>query len=64
MIVQLDRGSAQPVSNPKYLICAHQIKNKIGAPEKKIILLYLIILIFESILLKKMAYDTQEIVYL
>ena len=35
MIVQHDIGSAQQVNSPKYLICAHQTKDRINAPNKK-----------------------------
>ena len=35
-IVQADIGSAQQVSSPKYLICAHQTKGRTSAPDKKI----------------------------
>ena len=36
MIFQLDIGSAQQVNSPKYLICAHQTKDRTNAPNKKI----------------------------
>ena len=36
MIVQNDIGSAQQVSSPKYLFCAHQTKDSTSAPDKKI----------------------------
>ena len=36
MIFQLDIGSAQQVRSPKYLICAHQTKDRTNAPNKKI----------------------------
>ena len=36
MIVQADIGSAQQVSRPKYLIFAHQTKNRTSAPDEKI----------------------------
>ena len=36
MIVQHDKGSAQQVNSPKYLICAHQTKDRTNAPDKKI----------------------------
>ena len=36
MIFQLDIGSAQQVNSPKYLICAHQTKNRTNASNKKI----------------------------
>ena len=52
MIVQVDMGSAQQVSSPKYLICAHQTQNRINVPNKIIILLYMLFLIFEKIMLK------------
>ena len=32
MIVQVDIGSSQKVNNPKYLICAHQLKDRIDTP--------------------------------
>ena len=35
MIVQADIGSAQQVSSPKHLICAHQTQNRIKIPKKK-----------------------------
>ena len=35
MIVQVDIGSAQQVSSPKKLICAHQKQNRIGVADKK-----------------------------
>ena len=34
MIVQVDIGSAQQVNSPKYLICAHQNKERIDSPNK------------------------------
>ena len=34
MIVQKDTGSAQQVSGPLYLICAHQTQNRINVPDK------------------------------
>ena len=34
-IFQLDKGSAQQVNSPKYLICAHQTKDRTNAPNKK-----------------------------
>ena len=34
MIIQVDIGSAQHVNSPKYLICAHQTKNRINVPNK------------------------------
>ena len=43
MIFQLHIGSAQQVNSPKNLICAHQTKDRTNAPNKKLILLYLII---------------------
>ena len=36
MIVQHDIGSAQQVNSPKYLICAHQTKDRTSALDKKI----------------------------
>ena len=36
MIFQLDIGSAQQAKSPKYLICAHQTKDRTNAPNKKI----------------------------
>ena len=36
MIVQHDVGSAQQVSSPKYLNCAHQTKDNTSATDKKI----------------------------
>ena len=32
MIVQVDIGSSQKVNSPKYLICAHQLKDRIDTP--------------------------------
>ena len=52
MLVQADIGSAQQVSSPKFMISAHQTKRRIGAPDKKLILLFLIMSIFENITLK------------
>ena len=49
---QLHIGSAQQVNSPEYLICAHQTKDRTNAPNKKIIIVYSIILIFENIKLK------------
>ena len=40
MLIQHDIGSAQPVNSPKYLICAHQTKNRIDTPNKKIIAIF------------------------
>ena len=34
MIIQIDLGSAQQVSGPKILLCAHQIQNRIITPNK------------------------------
>ena len=34
MIVQADMGSAQQVSSPKQVICAHQTKDRIDTPDK------------------------------
>ena len=34
MIVQVDIGSAQQGSSPKYLICAHQTQNRIATRNK------------------------------
>ena len=34
MIVQVDIGSARQVSSPKYMICAHQTRDRIDAPNK------------------------------
>ena len=36
IIFQPDIGSAQQVNSPKYLICAHQTKDRTNAPNKKI----------------------------
>ena len=36
MIFQQDKGSAQQVNSPKFLICAHQTKDRTNAPNKKI----------------------------
>ena len=36
MIVQVDIGSAQQVNSPKYLICAHQTRDRIKNPYKNI----------------------------
>ena len=35
MIAQQDKGSAQQVNSPKYLISAHQANNRTNAPDKK-----------------------------
>ena len=35
MIVQHDKGSAQQVSGPKYLMSAYQTKDRTSAPDKK-----------------------------
>ena len=35
MIVQVDLRSAQQVSSHKYLICAHQTRDRINTPNKK-----------------------------
>ena len=32
MIVQVDIGSSQKINSPKYLICAHQLKDRIDTP--------------------------------
>ena len=34
LLVQHDIGSAQQVNSPKYLICAHQTKDRIDTPNK------------------------------
>ena len=34
MIIQVDRGTAQQVNGPKYLICAHQTQDRIGGHDK------------------------------
>ena len=34
MIVQHDIGSAQQVNSPKYLLCAHQTRDRTSAPDK------------------------------
>ena len=34
IIVQVDIGSAQQVNSPKYLISAHQMKDRIDTPNK------------------------------
>ena len=36
MIVQVDIGSAQQVSSPNYIICAHQTRLRIDTPDKNI----------------------------
>ena len=36
MLVQQDIGSVQQVNSSKYLICAHQTKDRTNAPDKKI----------------------------
>ena len=36
MIVQHDIGSAQQVNSPKYLVSAHQTKDRTSAPDEKI----------------------------
>ena len=36
MIVQVDTGSAHQVNSPKILICAHQTRKRLNAPDKKI----------------------------
>ena len=36
MIVEVDIGSAQPVSSPKYLICAPQTRLRLEFPNKNI----------------------------
>ena len=63
-IVQADIGSTKQVSSPKFLICAHQTQNSLYVPKIIIILLYLIMLICVNNLLKKMANDILETVYL
>ena len=52
MIFQLGIGSAQQVNSPKYLTCVYQTKDRTNAPDKKLLLLYSIISIFENIILK------------
>ena len=52
MVVQHDRGSAQQVNSPKFLICAQKTKDRTNAPNKKLTSLYSIISIFENIMLK------------
>ena len=42
LLGQLDIGSAQQVNSPKYLIRAHQTKDRNTTPKKIIILRYLI----------------------
>ena len=37
MIVQVDKGLAQQVKSPKYLVCAHQTQNRTNVLDKKII---------------------------
>ena len=51
-ITQLDIGSSQNVQSPKYLIGAHQTKDRIDGAISTKKLLYLIILIFENIILR------------
>ena len=63
MSIQIDIGSAQEVSFPKYLHCAHQTRHRINIPGKKEILRYLIILIFVIIMLKSIQYYIVAIVY-
>ena len=64
MIFQLDIGSTQQVNSPKYLFCAHQTKDRTNAPNKKLLLLYSVISIFEKMMLKYIVYDSLEKVYL
>ena len=52
LIVQVDIRSAQQVNSPKYLIYAHQTRDRIDTPDKNKNMLYLIILIFENTMLK------------
>ena len=52
MIVQVDIGSSQKVNSPKYLICAHQLKDRIDTPVSTKMLLYLIISILKNIMLR------------
>ena len=51
MISQAEIGSSQQVISPKYLIGAHQTRARSDTANKKK-LLYLMILIFENIMLK------------
>ena len=51
-ITQLDIGNSQNVQSPKYLIGTHQTRDRIGAPNQLKMLLFLIILIFENIILR------------
>ena len=48
MIVEHDIRSAQQVNRPKYLLCAHQTKNRTSAPDEKIN-----IAIFDNLNLRK-----------
>ena len=52
MIVQQDIGPVQQVNSPRKLICAHQAKDRTSALDRKSILLYSTISIFENIILK------------
>ena len=51
-ITQADIGSSQQVSSPKFLFGAHQTCTRADTPVKIVKLLYLIISIFENIMLK------------
>ena len=64
MIVQHDIGSTQQVNAPKYLICAHQTKERKTVLIKIKIMLNSIILISANIMLKSIQYGIPEIVYL
>ena len=58
MIVQHDIGSAQQVNSPKYLICAHQTKDRTNAPDKKIN-----IAIFDNLDLRKYHVEIDSLRY-
>ena len=58
MICQLNIGSAQQVNSPKNLICAHQIKHRTNAPNKKIN-----IAIFDNLDLRKSHVEIDSLRY-
>ena len=52
MITQMFIGTSQQVNSPKYLIGAYQTSTRADTAAKKIMSLFLIILIFGNILLR------------
>ena len=59
LLVQHDIGSAQNVSSPKYMICAHQTSLRTTNPDKKII-----IAIIDNLDLRKYYVEIDSVRYL